>query len=152
MPTIVAAVAALALLLVPATAGGQSVSPKKGAYSGSTQQTDVLQSARKIEFKVKGTRISLTTEPAVARDFCISAPVFLLDVTEVTAKLSKRGRFSFVSTFVGSKTNRITGAFDAKGNIEGEITYHFPDSDAGLCSAGSTKTTFSANQGKKKGK
>ena len=143
-----AIVAALALGLAPG-AGGQSAAPKKGSYSGSTKQDRVIKSARKIAFKVRGKKISLTTEPAVARNFCISAPVFLEDVSEVTVKLGKAGKFSFESTFIGTKINRISGAFNENGEIEGEILYHFNASDAGLCSAGKAKTTFTAKRRKK---
>ena len=145
----VAAALTLGLLLLPATAAAQTAVPKKGTFGGATKQEGVIKSARGIAFKLKGRKISLTTEPAIARNFCISTPVFLQDVSSVTVKLSKSGRFSFQSTFIGTKINRISGAFNEKGVIEGEILYHFNASDAGLCSAGKAKTTFSAKPRKK---
>jgi len=143
--------AALALLLIPAGAGAAPIEPKKGTYRGKTKQERVADSARRIELKLnaKKTRITLTAEPAVARNFCISPPVFLLDQPSVTTKL-KRGRFGFSRTFVGSKINRIRGTFVTPEKIEGEAIYHFEDSDAGLCSAGRTKIRFTATKKKKK--
>ena len=141
--------AAIALTLPVAGAGAAPIEPQKGTYRGNTKQKSVLKSARVIELKVnrKHTRITLTREPAVARNFCISPPVFLLDETTVTAKL-KRGRFAFVRTFFGSKMNRIRGRFVAPDTIEGEAIYHFQDSDAGLCSEGKTKVRFTAERKK----
>jgi len=141
-------VVAVMLGIAQGSAGGAaSVTPTKGTYSGHTKQDNVLKSARAIGFKVNGkrTRISLTTEPVIARQFCASPPVFLLDVNSVSTKL-KRGKFSFSATFSGSKINKIKGQFVTNKSIEGEITYFFATSDAGLCSAGKTTTTFTAKK------
>jgi hypothetical protein len=143
---VVAAVAAIA----PQGALAQTVVPKKGRYAGSTKQADVTKSARGIEFQVKGRKISLTKEPVIARGFCTSTPVFLLDVEKVTVKLSRKGSFSFESTFIGTKIDRISGQFDANGNIEGTIVYHFRSSDTEVCTEGKATTTFSAKPRKKK--
>ncbi len=132
----------------PEATGGQGeVQPQKGTYRGKTQQQSVESSVRVIELKVnrKRTRIELTVEPAVARDFCIAPPVFVLDGAPVSTRL-KRGRFGFARTFVGSRIDRIRGRFVAPGEIEGEAIYHFAASDAGLCGAGSTKVRFSAKR------
>jgi hypothetical protein len=122
---------------------------KKGRYSGVTSQPQVLKTARTIEFRVKGNKISLTGEPAVARNFCVSAPVFLLEVDKITTKLKKGGGFSFTSTFIGSKLDSIKGRFNAKGEIEGTAVYHFRASDSGLCTAGKATVTFTAKLRKK---
>jgi hypothetical protein len=143
------AVAALVAAIAPQGALAQTAAPKKGRYAGNTKQADVLKSARQIEFQVKGRKISLTKEPVVARGFCTSSPVFLLDVEKVTTRLSRKGSFSFESTFIGTKIDRISGSFDATGNIEGTIVYHFPTSDTGVCTGGKTTTTFTAKKRKK---
>lgn len=141
-------VVALALALIPAGAGAAPIEPQKGTYRGKTKQESVTKSARRIEFKVnkKKTRITLTLEPAVGRNFCISPPVFTIE-GPVKAKL-KRGRFGFVRTFSGSRFNRIRGRFVAPDKIEGEAIYYFDESDAGLCSAGRTKVRFIAKRKK----
>jgi len=145
-----AATAALLAALTLALAGpgiAAPVAPKKGTYKGKTSQRSVNASFRQIEFKVNGkrTRITLTVEPVVARNFCVSAPVFLAEGSSVSTKL-RRGRFAFTETFVGSKFHRIAGRFVAPDEIEGEATYWFAESDAGLCGAGSTTTKFSAEK------
>ena len=132
----------------PQTGGGTGkVEPRKGTYRGKTKQRSVESSARTIEFEVnrKRTRIELTLEPTVARDFCIAPPVFVLDGVPTSARL-KRGRFGFSRTFVGSRIDRIKGRFVAPEEIEGEAVYNFAGSDAGLCAAGATKVRFSAKR------
>jgi hypothetical protein len=147
---IAAAVAAAAVglaLAAPDPGSAAAVQPQKGTYGGKTSQRSVDTSFRRIEFKVNGkrTRITLTVEPVVARNFCVSSPVFLAEAATVRTKL-RRGRFAFTETFVGSKFNRIAGRFVSPTEIEGEATYWFAESDAGLCGAGSTTTRFSAEK------
>jgi hypothetical protein len=143
---------ALALVLPGAAAAPvdqppAKIEPRKGTYGGKTKQRSVEGSARRIELRVnaKGTRIELTVEPTVARDFCIAPPTFVVDGVTPTTRV-KRGRFGFSHTFVGSRIDRITGTFVAPDEIEGEALYHFAASDAGLCSAGTTKVRFSAKK------
>jgi hypothetical protein len=134
-------------LLLPPPAPAAPVQLEKGTYKGKTSQRSVETSFRGIEFKVNGkhTRITLTVEPVVARNFCVSSPVFLAEAATTSTKL-RRGRFAFTETFVGSKFNRIAGRFVSPTEIEGEATYWFAESDAGLCGAGSTTTRFSAEK------
>jgi hypothetical protein len=132
----------------PQPGGGTGkIEPRKGTYRGKTAQRSVARSARTIEFDLnrKGTRIELTVEPTVARDFCIAPPVFVVDGETASARL-KRGRFGFSRTFVGSRFDRIKGRFIAPEEIEGEAVYNFAGSDAGLCAAGTTKVRFSAKR------
>lgn len=134
----------------PAGEGAEAsapVTPQKGTYRGKTAQRSVQSSARTIELKVnrKHTRIELTLEPVVARGFCIAPPVFVVDGDVPSTRL-RRGRFTFERTFVGSRVDRISGRFVAPGEIEGEATYNFAGSDAGLCSAGATSVRFSAKR------
>jgi hypothetical protein len=139
------AVAVVGVGVVAGSAGGAKVQPQKGKYSGATKQSNVLKSARGIAFKVKGKKITLTTEPTVARGFCVAPPVFLIDGKAVEAKI-KGGRFTFSRTFSGSKINKIKGTFIDEKSIEGELTYFFDASDAGLCSAGKKVTKFAAKK------
>jgi hypothetical protein len=132
----------IAVLLVSVATGASPF--KKGRYSGTTNQERVDKKARTAEFRVKGRKISLTGEPAVAKGFCVAAPVFLLDEDKITTRLNSRGAFSFSRTFFGSKIDRIKGRFNDKGEIEGTAVYHFRDSDSGLCTAGKSKVKFTA--------
>ncbi|MDP9228475.1 MAG: hypothetical protein M3M99_05410 [Actinomycetota bacterium] len=141
-----AAVAVIALASVVGESGGAApIAPKKGEYRGKTAQQAVASSARQIAFKLKGKKISLTAEPLVARNFCVSPPVFLLDVASVSTKF-KGNRFKFTSTFIGSKMDKISGRFVSSTKIEGEVLYHFPESASGLCGAGTTRISFSAKR------
>jgi hypothetical protein len=54
-----------------------AVQPRKGTYKGKTSQVSVEPAFRRITFKVKGRRITLTTEPVIRRGFCLSPPVFV---------------------------------------------------------------------------
>jgi hypothetical protein len=130
-----------------ADVGPAKIEPRKGTYRGKTAQRSVESSVRVIELKVnrRRTRIELTVEPTVARDFCIAPPVFVLDGEPATTRL-RRGRFGFSRTFGGSRIDRIEGRFVASDEIEGEAIYHFAASDGGLCAAGSTKIRFSAKR------
>lgn len=122
---------------IPADAG---TPVKRGQYSGKTQQDAVASAFRQVQFTVKKGKVTLTTEPTVARGYCLSTPVFTLDGT-VSTKL-KKGSFTFSKTFVGSKFDKIHGAFVSPNRVEGYAIYHFQAQD--LCSEGKTKVNFTA--------
>jgi hypothetical protein len=117
---------------------------KGGKYSGKTTQQAVAPAYRKLEFKVKKGKVTLTTEPTVARGLCLSTPVFTLGGETPTARLNGRGAFSFTSTFIGSKFDRIKGHFVSPKEVEGIAIYHFLAQD--LCSEGKTKVNWSASR------
>jgi len=54
---------------------------KTGKYSGATTQAAIASPYNSIQFTVKKGKVTLTTEPSVARDECISTPVFTLGGT-----------------------------------------------------------------------
>lgn len=145
--------ATAALLLVLAWSPGLSVAKKGGsafkggAYSGKTTQEDVASSARKLEFTIKKGKVTLTTEPVVRRDLCLSPPVFTLEGRTPKKPLSSRGAFSFTETFLGTKIDKISGRFVSENEVEGTVVYNFAGGN--LCSAGATKTTFTAKAKKK---
>jgi len=114
---------------------------KRGKYTGKTTQAAISDPFRKIEFKVTKGRVTLTTEPSVARDLCISSPVFTLDGTP-SKKLGRDRTFTITHTFLGNKIDKIHGKFIAPNEIEGYAIYHFAAQD--LCSAGRSKVNFSA--------
>ncbi|HEY3192336.1 MAG TPA: hypothetical protein VGJ61_06090 [Solirubrobacterales bacterium] len=120
---------------------GAGVSLKSGKYSGKTAQDAVSPSFRKIEFVLKKGKVTLTTEPTVARGPCLSTPVFTLDGT-VTKKLGRDRSFTFTHTFLGNKFDKISGHFVSSTEVEGFAIYHFAAQD--LCSAGKTKVSFTA--------
>ncbi len=128
------------LLLAPGQAGA-GIAFKSGRYSGKTTQATVTGSFRTIQFTARKGKVTLTREPVVAKGLCLSAPVFTLDGTP-TKRLSKRGAFSFVQTFVGSKFHRIKGRFVSPTEVDGFVVYHFQAQD--LCAAGKVKLRFSA--------
>jgi hypothetical protein len=140
------------LLLAPLTVwgaaaaiGAPAVDPKDGKYKGATQQETVVKSERNIQFKVKGRRIILTKEPAVALGSCVTPPTFLPEPGDtVRSKISGRGTFSFTHTFLGSRFDKIEGRFVSDSRIEGEVLYHFHPS--ATCGGGKTKTTFRAKR------
>src|SRR5436309_2030665 len=77
-------VVAMALLLVLALSvvtAGAGTPIKTGKYSGKTSQEAVSSGFRKVQFTVKKGKVTLTTEPTVARGECLSTPVFTLDGT-----------------------------------------------------------------------
>ena len=136
-----ASVLAVALAAAPGTVSA-AVDFKSGKYSGKTRQITVTGGFRKVEFRLsKKGRVTLTGEPAVAKGLCLSAPEFTLE-GRPTTKLSKRGRFTFTKTFVGSKFHRISGRFVSPTEVEGFVVYHFQAQD--LCAGGKTKVRFSA--------
>ena len=144
----------IALLAWCASAGvaGGATEIRSGQYSGKTEQETVADSARKIEFTVKKRKVTLTTEPIVARDLCLSPPVFTLNGETPKKPLSGRAAFSFTHTFVGSKIDKIRGQFVRPTKIEGVAVYNFPDSPSDLCTAGQEKVEFTANREKAKKK
>jgi len=144
----VALVAAVTFCLGPAAADA-GVPHKKGAYTGSTAQTAVNAPFRQIKFTVKKGKITLNTEPTVARGLCFSTPVFTLDGS-VSKKVGKKGTFTFSKTFLGNKFDRITGQFVSPTEIDGFAIYHFQSQD--LCSEGKTKVRYTATRGGKSGK
>jgi hypothetical protein len=135
--------AALAAIFVlgpgPADAG---IAVKTGNYKGSTTQQAVNSTFRKIQFTVKNGKVILTTEPSVARESCVSTPVFTLGGATATKKLGKDRAFTFTHTFLGSKMDEIQGRFVSPDEVEGFAIYHFSGQD--LCSAGRSKVNFSA--------
>jgi hypothetical protein len=136
-----AAILAGLLILGPGAADA-GVAVKTGKYKGSTTQQAVSSTFRKIQFTVKKRKVILTTEPSVAREDCVSAPVFTLGGTTATHKLGKNGTFSFTHTFLGTKIDKIYGKFVSSDEVQGYAIYHFPAQD--LCSAGKAKVNFTA--------
>jgi len=134
----------LALLLVVAqwtVVAGAGTPIKTGKYSGKTTQEAVSTSFRKIGFTVKKGKVTITTEPSVVRESCISNPVFTLDGTS-SKKLGRDRTFTLTHTFLGNKIDKIHGKFVSSNEIEGYAIYHFSAQD--LCSAGKSKVNFSA--------
>jgi hypothetical protein len=115
---------------------------RDGNYSGSTTQQAVTPSFRKIRFTVKKGKVTLTTEPTVARGSCVSTPVFTLGGTTVRKKLSKKGTFTFTHTFLGTKIDKIHGKFVSTDEVQGYAVYNFSAQD--LCSGGRARVNFSA--------
>jgi hypothetical protein len=131
---------AAALLLGPGAADA-GVAVKTGKYRGKTTQAAVATAFRKIEFSVKKGKVTLTTEPTVARESCVSTPVFTLD-GDPTHKLGRNGTFTFTQTFLGTKVDKIQGRFVSPEEVEGFAIYHFSAQD--LCSGGRSKVNFTA--------
>jgi hypothetical protein len=77
----------------------------------------------------------------VARESCLSTPVFTLDGA-ATTKLGKNRSFTFTQTFQGTKFDQINGQFVSSNEVEGYALYYFEAQD--LCSAGRAKVNFSA--------
>jgi len=139
-----AALVPLALLLLltqwtlPAGAGTPI---KTGKYKGSTTQAAVTDAFRKIAFTVKKGKVTITTEPSVARDFCVSTPVFTLDGPS-SKKLGRGRAFTLTRTFLGNKIDKIHGRFVSSTEIQGYAIYHYSQQD--LCSGGKSKVNFTA--------
>lgn len=132
-------VAAFTLAPWPGVAGA-GTPVKSGQYKGKTSQEAVAPAFRQLQFKVKKGKVTLTTEPTVARSACLSTPVFTLD-GPVTTKLKKRS-FTFSQTFFGNKFDKIHGTFVSSNQVEGYALYHFQAQD--LCSEGKAKVNFTA--------
>jgi hypothetical protein len=133
-------VALLTLAAGPGSAGAGSAI-KTGQYSGKTTQEAVTPSFRQVLFTVKKGKVTLTTEPTVARGECLSTPVFTLDGTS-SKKLGKDRSFTLTHTFLGNKIDKIHGKFVSPNEVEGYAIYHFQAQD--LCSAGKSKVNFTA--------
>jgi hypothetical protein len=133
--------AALLLLAPGPGSAGAGVPIKGGKYSGQTTQAGVAAAYRTIQFTVKKGKFTLTTEPAVARENCVSAPVFTLDGT-ASKKLGKGRTFTFTRTFLGSRFDTIHGTFVSANEVEGYAIYYFSAQDQ--CSEGSSKVDFTA--------
>jgi hypothetical protein len=137
---LIAAVLAGLALLGPGVADA-GVAVKSGLYKGKTTQQAVTDAFRKIQFKVKNGRITLTTEPSVARESCVSTSVFTMD-GKPSRKLGRNGTFTFTRTFFGRKVDKIQGHFVSPNEIEGFAIYHFFAQD--LCSGGRARVNFTA--------
>jgi len=129
-------------MVVPATA---AASPrfKDGTYKAKTDQTAVGDSFRTFKFQVKKGKVTLLTEPVVARQFCLSTDVFTVD-GQPKKPLSKRGAFTFTHTFFGTKIDKISGRFTESDTVEGKAVYNFFGQD--LCSEGPMKVAFTAHR------
>ena len=135
----------LALLLVTVqwtVVAGAGTPIKTGKYSGKTTQEAIGSSFRKIQCTVKKGKVTITTEPSVAFQSCISAPVFTLDGTTSSKKLARNRTFTLTHTFFGNKIDKIHGKFVSSDEIQGYAIYHFSSQD--LCSGGKSKVNFSA--------
>jgi hypothetical protein len=136
------ATALAGVLLLGPGAADAGVAVKTGKYKGSTTQQAVGSAFRKIQFTVKKGKVILTTEPSVAREFCVSTPVFTLGGATASHKLGRNGTFTFTHTFLGTKIDRIHGKFVAPDEVEGYAVYNFSAQD--LCSAGKSRVNFTA--------
>jgi hypothetical protein len=139
-----AVVVPLALIIVGiqwTVTAGAGTPIKTGKYSGKTTQAAVADPFRSLSFTVKKGRVTLMTEPSVAREDCISSPVFTLDGTP-SKKLGKNRAFTITHTFLGNKIDKIHGRFVAPDEIDGYALYHFAAQD--LCSEGKSKVNFTA--------
>jgi hypothetical protein len=137
---LIAAVLAGLVVLGPGVADA-GVAVKSGLYKGKTTQQAVTDAFRKIQFKVKKGKITLTLEPSVARESCVSTSVFT-ENGKPTHKLGRNGTFTFTHTFLGTKVDKIHGRFVAPNEIEGYALYNFSAQD--LCSAGKSRVNFTA--------
>jgi hypothetical protein len=132
---------ALLVLAVGAASAGAGAAIKTGKYKGKTTQESVVSSFRQIQFTVKKGKVTLTTEPSVARGSCVSTPVFTLDGTS-SKKLGRDRSFTLTHTFFGNKIDKIHGKFVSSNEVEGYAIYHFQAQDE--CSGGKTKVVFTA--------
>ena len=134
----------LALLIVVAqwtVSAGAGTPIKTGKYNGKTTQQAIAPAFRKLSFKVKKGKVIITVEPSVARESCISTPVFTLDGTS-SKKLGRGRSFTITHTFFGNKIDKIHGKFVSSNEIQGYALYHFAAQD--LCSEGKSKVNFTA--------
>lgn len=137
---LIAAVLAGLAVMGPGVADA-GVAVKTGKYNGKTDQDAISTAFRKVQFTVKKGNVTLTTEPTVAREACISAPVFTSDGV-VKKKLGRNHAFTFTRTFLGNKFDTIHGRFVSPNEVEGYAIYHFAAQD--LCSEGKARVNFTA--------
>ena len=122
------------------SAGGP---PKNGTYTGKTDQGAVAAGFRRIQFTLSKGRVTLTTEPTVARGLCLSTDVFTQDGT-TSKKLGRNRNFTLTHTFFGNKIDQIHGRWVSSTEVEGYAIYHFFAQD--LCLEGKTKVNFKAKR------
>jgi hypothetical protein len=138
---LIAAVLAGLVVLGPGVADA-GVPIKTGKYKGKTTQEAVNSAFRTIQFTVKKGKVTLTTEPSVGFQSCVSTPVFTLGGTTVSKKLGRNRAFTFAQTFFGNKIDKIHGRFTSSNEVEGFAIYHFSAQD--LCGTGKSRVNFSA--------
>ena len=92
---------------------------------------------------MKKGKVTITTEPSVAFQSCISAPVFTINGTS-SKKLGRERTFTLTHTFFGNKIDKIHGKFVSSTEIDGYALYHFDSQDQ--CSSGKSKVNFSAKR------
>ena len=138
---LIAAVLAGLIVLGPGVADA-GVAVRTGLYKGKTTQQAVNSSFRAIQFTVKKGKVTLTTEPSVGFQSCVSTPVFTLGGTTVSKKLSRNRDFTFAQTFFGNKIDKIHGRFTSSNEVSGFAIYHFSAQD--LCGTGKSRVNFTA--------
>jgi hypothetical protein len=138
---LIAAVLAGLVVLGPGVADA-GVPIKTGKYKGKTTQEAVNSSFRAIHFTVKKGKVTLTTEPSVGFQSCVSTPVFTLGGTTVSKKLGRNRAFTFAQTFFGNKIDKIHGRFTSSNEVQGFAIYHFSAQD--LCGTGKSRVNFTA--------
>lgn len=138
---VLALVLLAALIVIAPGSAGAGTAIKRGTYSGKTDQDAVATGFRRIQFTVSKGKVTLTTEPIVARGLCLSTDVFTQDGTS-SKKLGRNRTFTLTHTFFGSKIDKIHGRFVSSNEVEGYAIYHFFAQD--LCSEGKTKVNFKA--------
>jgi hypothetical protein len=130
-----------ALIVIAPGSAGAGTAIKRGTYSGKTDQDAVATGFRRIQFTVSKGKVTLTTEPIVARGLCLSTDVFTQEGTS-SKKLGRNRTFTLTHTFFGSKIDKIHGRFVSSNEVEGYAIYHFFAQD--LCLEGKTKVNFKA--------
>jgi hypothetical protein len=138
---LIAAALAGLVVLGPGVADA-GVPIKTGKYKGKTTQEAVNSSFRAIKFTVKKGKVTLTTEPSVGFQSCVSTPVFTLGGTTVSKKLGRNRAFTFAQTFFGNKIDKIHGRFTSSNEVQGFAIYHFSAQD--LCGTGKSRVNFTA--------
>jgi hypothetical protein len=133
--------ALLVLLTHWVVMAGAGTPIKTGKYAGKTTQAAVSDTFKRIQFTVKKGKVTITLEPSVARESCVSTPVFTLDGTS-SKKLGRGRAFTLTHTFLGNKIDKIHGKFVSSDEIQGYAIYHFSAQD--LCSGGKSKVNFTA--------
>jgi hypothetical protein len=130
-----------ALIVIAPGSAGAGTAIKRGTYTGKTDQDAVATGFRRIQFTVSKGKVTLVTEPIVARGLCLSTDVFTQEGTS-SKKLGRDRTFTLTHTFFGSKIDKIHGRFVSSNEVEGYAIYHFFSQD--LCSEGKTKVNFKA--------